>query len=82
MLPYLLETCKWGAITPKMYKMSGSMSQTWICGKTTSQRQLNMEKHPKLGTSNPFSHGITYTKHLEPYAKSINQGLYGNYVPT
>ena len=30
----------------------------------------------------PFSHGTTYTKHLEPYAKIINQGLDGKYVPT
>ena len=30
----------------------------------------------------PFSHGTTYIKHLEPYEKIINQGLYGKYVPT
>ena len=30
----------------------------------------------------PLSHGTTYTNHLEPHAKSINQGLDGIYVPT
>ena len=25
----------------------------------------------------PFSHGTTYTKHLEPYGNIINQGIHG-----
>ena len=54
MLPYLLETCKWGAITSKMQEMSGSRGETWLCGQNTSQRWLNVDKYPKLGTRNPF----------------------------